>query len=216
MPSAPLFGCDVSRWNLVNWEALRGVVGFVGYRVTWGVRGVDPAWRSHLAGARSIGALPIAYHVVDPWLAAGAQVEHFLATLGKDTGSAWMLDVEPTPGARPTTFQQWADVTAGFAYDLSPRVGAPPLLYGSPSFLGALPLPGDLDGAPLWLAAWRDGPEDEARRPALPVRPWRHVTIWQVGTRPQPDGSPLDWDRFEGTREELEAALCVRLTHAVG
>lgn len=212
-----LYGCDVSRWNVVNWPWLRAAgVGFAGYRASWGVRGVDPMRGSHLAGIVSIGALPIAYHVVDPWLAAGAQVDHFLATLGDDVGRAWMLDVEPTPGARPASYQQWADVVAAWSYELSARVGAPPLLYGSPGFLGSLPLPADLDGAPLWLAAWRNGPADEARRPALPVRPWRKVTIWQVGTRPQPDGTPIDWDRFEGTREELEIELGTGLTHAVG
>lgn len=211
-----IFGVDVSRWNKVDWRALAGVIEFAGVRASWGARGVDPLFVAHRAGAASIRALEIAYHVVDPWVAASVQVEHFLATLGRDIGKAWMLDVEPAPGQRPADFAQWAEVTATMAYDLSARVGAPPCLYGSPSFLERMPLPLDLDGAPLWLAAWRDGPEDEAKRPAIAVRPWRHVTIWQVGTRPQPDGSPLDWDRFEGTRAELERDLCTGLTHAGG
>lgn len=218
-----IYGVDVSRWNKVNWRRLLARpeddfpgVQFAGVRASWGARGVDPMLINHRAGAATIGALEIPYHVVDPWVAASIQVAHFLATLGRDIGRAWMLDVEPTPGARPADYAQWAEVTAAMAYDLSARTGAPPCLYGSPSFLERLPLPLDLDGAPLWLAAWRNGPADEARRPALAVRPWRRVTIWQVGTRPLADGAPVDWDRYEGTRAELERELAVGLTHAVG
>lgn len=209
-----IYGVDVSRWNKVDWPALRNKIAFAGYRVTWSTGGVDSVWQSHLTGAQGLDALPIAYHVLDPHVSPVDQVGHFLKTLGKDTGGAWMLDVEPSPKQKPAPPAQWADAAAAWCYELSARVGAPPLLYGSPTFLGALHLSGDLDGAPLWLAAWRNGSEDEAKRPAVAVKPWRRVTIWQVGTRPQPDGSVVDWDRYEGTREDLERELCIGLTHA--
>lgn len=226
-----LRGVDVSRWNDVDWEALRGIVEFVGFRVTWGLAGVDPKWEEHLSAIQSIGALPIAYHVEDPHSKGVAQVEHFLATLGDESGSAWMLDVEPTQGAKPATAQQWADVTRDFAFELSKKKGAPPTIYGSPAFLDSLPLHPDISGCSLWLAQWTEGAEEMLVPPPsepwtshaghtkndppklwIP-RPWHRATIWQEGTRPQPDGTFLDWDRFEGTRAEFETVLATGLTH---
>ena len=226
-----LRGVDVSRWNDVDWEALRGIVEFVGFRVTWGLAGVDLKWKEHLAAIRSIGALPIAYHVEDPHSKGVAQVEHFLATLGDESGAARMLDIEPTKGAKPATAQQWADVAKDFAFDLSRERGAPPILYGSPAFLDSLSLHPDLSGCQLWLAQWIEGAEkmlapppsepwtsraDHVRGdpPKLWIpRPWHRATIWQEGAHPQPDGTFLDWDRFEGTRAEFETVLATGLTH---
>lgn len=233
-----LLGADISKWNTVNWKALEAEgVAFVGFRVTWSRFGVDPRWRANLAGIKSIGALPIGYHVEDPHVDGAIQARHLLDTLGEDAGTAWMLDVEPTEGQAPASARRWADVAADFADELSALTrGAPPMIYGSPGFLDGLPLRVDLAGCPLWLAQWFKGAEDlPAFPPSAPFggpehavheaadaprlwipRPWHKATIWQTGTRAQPDGSQLDRDRFEGTREDLERELAVALTHARG
>lgn len=195
-------GIDVSRWQgKLPWKRLRDECGirFVAARATMGARGVDPMFLEHRKGAESIGALFIAYHLEYPTYPESVlvQADHVLDVVGSDTPIA--LDVEPIEGVR-ATYAQWRDTTYHLACELSARMQFPPIVYGSPSFLSAVDFPLDMYGCPLWLADWRSGP------PEIP-RPWRRVTIRQVGARPLLGGPAIDFDTYEGTLEELRAEI---------
>lgn len=194
-----ILGVDVSRWNLVRWPSLyaRGV-RFAGIRATMGARGVDPLYREHRAACEGLGILPIAYHLLYPEQDIAAQVHHFLTTSG---GETFAVDVEPIDGEPSSTYRAWREAVYAFACEVSAIAAMPPLVYGSPAFLRALELPADMWGAPLWIADWR-----ARETPEVPP-PWRRVVIRQTGTRPEPNGALLDWDRFEGSIEDLRSEL---------
>lgn len=192
-------GVDASRWQgLLNWRRLRDRdIRFAGLRATMGQAGVDPLYVAQRAAVEREELLLVSYGLLYPRPGTGAAQARFLAeTAGGDAILAG--DVEPPDGFPAARASVWREVVYDFTCEASKLSGMPPLIYGSPSFLRALELPADMWGAPLWLADWRDRVIVDA--PA----PWRRITIRQTGLAPASiSATPLDFDRYEGTLDEL-------------
>ena len=200
------YGCDASRWQgLLNWPKLRAKgIEFAGLRATMGADGVDPLYAKQRAAAEKAGVLVISYGLIYPRPGTGgAQANHLARTAGM--GSILSGDAEPPDGFPPALPAVWREVLYDFTCEGSARAQFPPLIYGSPSFLRALALPYNMWGAPLWIADWR------ARLlPEVPG-PWKRETIRQTGLAPSSvSATPLDYDRFDGTLDELRSALSWR------
>ena len=200
------YGCDASRWQgLLNWRRLRDAgIEFAGLRATMGAEGVDPLYERQRGAAEKAGVLVISYGLIYPRPGTGsAQVQHLARTAG--TGAILSGDAEPPDGFPPALPAVWREVLYDFTCEGSRISQFPPLIYGSPSFLRALALPYDMWGAPLWIADWR------ARLlPEVPG-PWKRETIRQTGLAPSSvSATPLDYDRFGGTVDELRSALSWR------
>ena len=195
-------GVDASRWQgLLDWRRLyeRGI-RFAGIRCTMGARGVDPLYVAQRSACEAANVLPISYGLAYPRPGTGAAQARFLA---ETAGGGFLAgDVEPPDGFPPARASVWREVVYDFTCEASAFSAMPPLIYGSPSFLRALDLPADMWGAPLWLADWRDRVVVDA--PA----PWRRITIRQTGLAPASiSATPLDFDRYEGTLDELRAEV---------
>lgn len=200
------YGCDASRWQgQLNWTKLRdNGIEFAGLRATMGADGVDPLYAKQRTAAEKAGVLVISYGLIYPRPGTGgAQANHLARTAGM--GSILSGDAEPPDGFPPALPAVWREVLYDFTCEGSARAQFPPLIYGSPSFLRALALPYDMWGAPLWIADWR------ARLlPEVPG-PWKRETIRQTGLAPSSvSATPLDYDRFDGTLDELRSALSWR------
>lgn len=196
-------GVDVSRWQgLLDWARLRALgIRFAGVRATMGAAGLDPLYVVQRAACEAADVLPISYGLLYPRPGSGAaQARHLAATAGPR--AILSPDCEPPDGFPPAPARVWREVVYDFTCEASALCGMPPLVYGSPSFLRALDLPYDMWGAPLWIADWR------ARvLPDVPP-PWRRVVVRQTGLAPSSiSAAPLDFDRFEGTLDELRAEL---------
>lgn len=204
-----IYGVDVSRWNAsVDWAALyqRGV-RFAGIRATMGATGRDPKYREHRNGAERANIYPISYHLEHCWTRVDVQRRNFLDVAGADAPLA--IDVEPVNDQPTCTVEVWRSTTYDLSCELSAVRGYPPLIYGSTAFLTSLNLRCDIAGCPLWIADWRDDDKDLATRPEPRIpRPWRRATIWQTGLAPHDvSATPLDWDRFDGTIDDLHRCL---------
>ncbi len=203
------YGCDASRWQgLLDWRALRRKgIEFAALRATMGLSGLDPLYSAQRSAAEAAGVLVISYGLIYPRPGTGAaQAQHLVRTSGAKAGSILALDVEPPDGEPPALAAVWREVVYDAACETSKLCAFPPLIYGSPSFLRALDLPYDMWGAPLWIADWR------ARLlPEVPG-PWKRATIRQTGLAPSSiSATPLDYDCFEGTLDELRDAASWRM-----
>lgn len=191
-----LNGIDVSNVNgTVDWEAWRGKIAFAGIKVSEGLTFTDQFAHANVAGARSIGAVPMAYHFLRANQPGIGQARLFLAccaAAGIDAGDLVMVDVETMDGM---TVPQVADCAAAFAGEVHSLTGAWPVAYTNQSMAEAGCLAA-LGVCPAFIA----NPSHVVL--PVPIGPWRLVSFEQTGQR------GTDQDVFYGTGEQL-AALAI-------
>jgi GH25 family lysozyme M1 (1,4-beta-N-acetylmuramidase) len=192
-----LNGIDVSaagQGASFNWNAYKGKLGFAGVKISESTGYADPDAGRNIAGARSVGAVPMGYHFLHAGQPGAQQAEFFLshakaAGLGK--GCLIAIDAEDggLDGQMPERMNL---VGAAFVKEL--RVHFPgfwPLLYTEISMAPSLT---SLGSCPLWLA-------NPSGMVVKAIGPWKQVSFEQVAQR------GVDCDVFYG-----DAAALAKLT----
>lgn len=187
-------GIDVSHYQTVSsWSKVKNSgIDFVYTKASQGIDGVDSSFRTHVAGARSVG-LPVgAYHYLDAGdpVAAAAEAGHFAAVIaGLPLDLDPVLDVEDeanTPAAALAFLERFEAIT-----------GRRPMVYTYPSFIDER-LGSALASYPLWYASYSNWtPADRGG--------WTEWTVLQYsesGYVPGIDG-PVDLDEFNGRVEDV-------------
>lgn len=192
-------GIDVSTYQgVINWRAVADAgYRFAVVRATLGDVKVDETFETNWIGARSVGLLISAYHVVKPEIPAGAQIDRFVATLsGHITDLPPVLDIELDGAQTPD------QITASVRECLrlsTQHFGRPPIIYTAKWFWDKFVLPsGEWASYDLWVASY--GTAD-----ALLPTGWSSWKIWQYANNGSVSGisaeTDLNW--FNGTYEDL-------------
>lgn len=191
-----LNGIDVSNNNgTVDWEAWRGKIAFAGIKVSEGLNFTDQYAAANVRGARSVGAVPMAYHFLRANLPGITQARYFLSralAAGIGDGDLLMVDVETMDGMSAAQVSECAAVFAGEVHE---QTRAWPVAYTDQSF-AADGYVAALGVCPAFIAN-----PSHVTLP-VPLGPWRLVSFEQTGVR------GTDQDVFYGTREQL-AALAI-------
>lgn len=192
-------GIDVSRWQgEINW----GNVAAAGYRfavirASIGNYYTDPRFYVNWEGAKEVGLLVSAYHVLVPDRPADSQTEHLLDTLdGRRSDIPLVLDVELSRGVSPeeitATLQTCADL-------IEEEDGRKPVIYTARWFwdFNVLDEPNWIE-YDLWVAHYG------VDAPSLPSS-WDEWRFWQYSDQGQVPGisgaADLNW--FNGSYEDL-------------
>lgn len=207
MSNAFLQGIDVSHFDgQIDWHAVvrsPDAPVFAYLKASEGGSFKDPLFAANRAGAKAAGLLCGAYHFFDAAVPAEQQAELFIATVGKVAGGLPpVLDVEQTGKLTPQQYaaavQQWLSV-------VSSRLGCTPMIYTNASFWNAnVGNFGAFTAYPLWIAEYCSAPA-----PILPAGAG-HYNFWQYSASGVVQGisSRVDMDRYNGTRQQLQALLC--------
>lgn len=182
-------GIDVSRWQTnIDWKAqAKDGVRFMFAKATEGLNQVDSMFEKHIAGAKAQGILVGAYHFFHPSSSPEVQAQHFINVAGGVTKTL-VMDWETSDGMPAE-----ADRTAGsrFLTALMNRsIISMPIIYGSPYFLEALKLSGDMEGHHLWVAHYG------TKCPLVP-KPWTDWKFWQTSDQ------GIDYNLFNGSEAQL-------------
>jgi lysozyme len=203
--AATLPGIDVSHYQqAIDWTTLaRAGFQYCFMKATDGAAGVDRSFARHWRDASAAGLIRGAYHFFRPAVSVAAQAALFLRTVE-----------QLQPGDLPPVLdlespQDWASIlprertalTVSWLETVEQHLGATPIVYLSPAF--ACETLGDataLARYPVWLAHYT-----LAEAPSIP-KPWKSWTFWQHSKGRAPGVSvPVDLNRFNGSRDELEA-----------
>lgn len=200
-PPAPILppdalGIDISKWQsqgkpAINWPMLKDVarVQFAFIKASEGASDRDPFLTTHRNGAKSVG-MPVGYYHYTRTGLGVAQADHFLDTVGDDTGELpLVLDVEE--GA-PTLLELRKCVAR-----IKERLPDKPIMIYTRAGLWA-----EIGGANgpsfsdclLWVA------HPNATTPILPVG-WDAFEFWQINWQTRLPGisGDVDIDKFRGT-----------------
>lgn len=174
-----LEGIDVSKWNAVPSREILAPLGFAIARASYGIV-PDRRYAAHTRAIRDAGLPCGAYHFGVGWAPVVAQVEVFRRVAAN--ANFWVLDLE-----RDTTKTMSRAQGAEFIRRLKAVAsGRMVLLYSSRGTW-----PGDLGQDANWVADYSGRPDRQGVSPRIP---W---LIWQY------QGSPLDRNRFNGSRDDF-------------
>lgn len=199
-----LAGIDVSNWQgpAFDWAAWKGKIAFAGIKVSEGTSYADPDAARNIAGARSIGAVVIGYHLVHAAGGGAAQAAWFLAhcqAAGLERGDILALDVEAAGLDGGQALRLWT-AASDCAAAISSHFSCHPLVYAPLDLAGQAPA--SVAGCPLWLA-------NPSGTPVIRVGPWPLVSFEQTGQ------SGTDADVFYGNQAQLSALAIPRLPDPV-
>jgi lysozyme len=200
-----LAGIDVSAWqgDAFPWAGYRGKIAFAGIKISEGTTFADPDAKRNIAGARSIGAVPMGYHMLlngtggqggpqqAEWFLkcaeqAGLRPRDLIAVDVEDYG---LGDVDRSNALDVEQSLIHFDLVAGqFAAELRKHFrGFNPVVYTEISIAPHLE---SMAACPLWLA--------DLSVPLLTgIGPWKLVSFWQTGQR------GVDTDVFNGDAAAL-------------
>jgi len=189
-----LAGIDVSNFQgpHFNWAAYKGKVQFAGIKVTESTNFADIDARTNIAGAVSVGALPMAYHFLHAIPSGTEQANWFMAhckSAGLERGQLMSLDVEQAGQDGQTPASLWARAVEA-ADVIKQHFGTWPVIYTDISL--AQVAPAAIGAAPLWLA-------NPSGTKLSAVGPWKVISFEQTGQR------GVDTDVFYGSAAELKA-----------
>lgn len=185
-------GIDVSaagQGGNFSWAPYKGKIGFAGVKVSEGTGYADPYAARNIAGARSIGAVPMGYHFLHAGQTGSAQAEYFLShakASGLKPGDLIALDAEDL-GVDGLPVAHLAIAAQEFTAQLQVHFRSFwPVLYTEISLTTAFRL-GD---CPLWLA-------NPSGAKIVKAGPWKQVSFEQTGQR------GVDTDIFYGDAAAL-------------
>jgi GH25 family lysozyme M1 (1,4-beta-N-acetylmuramidase) len=186
-----LNGIDVSNYQGdFNWPAWRDRIQFAGIRVTEGGALADQEAKANVAGARSIGAVPMGYHFLHAGVPGARQAEFFLShakAAGLRAGDLIALDAEDA-GLDGGTPARMNGIASDFAAQLRAHFpGYWPFLYTEISLAPAFT---SMGSCPLWLA-------NPSQMTVKAAGPWKLVSMEQTGQR------GVDTDVFYGDAAQL-------------
>jgi GH25 family lysozyme M1 (1,4-beta-N-acetylmuramidase) len=188
-----LAGIDVSavgQGPAFPWESYRGKISFAGIKVSENTGFTDPDAARNITGARSIRALPMAYHFLHASASGTAQADWFLArckAAGLERGELLALDAEQGGLDGLTPAQLWT-VTVDCAAAIHGHFGCWPVIYTDISL--AAVAPSAAGNSPLWLA-------NPSGTPVSHIGPWQVLSFEQTGQ------TGIDLDRFYGDAAQL-------------
>jgi GH25 family lysozyme M1 (1,4-beta-N-acetylmuramidase) len=189
-----LNGIDVSaagQGASFNWNPYKGKLGFAGVKISEGTGYADPDAGRNIAGARSIGAIPMGYHFLHAGQPGGAQAEFFLShAKAAGLGKGCLIAIDAEDGGLDGLHASYMNtVAAEFANELRKHFSGAynPLVYTEISMAPSL---GSLGQCPLWLA-------NPSGMTVKAVGPWKQVSMEQTGQR------GVDTDVFYGTAADL-------------
>lgn len=172
------------------WASYKGKIAFAGVKISEDLDFIDPDAKANIAGARSIGAIPMGYHFLHAGTSGPDQAEFFLAhahAAGLAPGDLIAVDAEDggLDGCSAATMNARA---TGFIAELQKHFpGYWPVAYTEISMAPSLV---SLGHCPLWLA-------DLSAPLVTGIGPWKLVSFWQTGQR------GVDTDVFNGSSAEL-------------
>lgn len=211
-------GIDVSYWQEgIDWDKVANQpddpIRFVGVRASLGSRYADPRFAENWAGAKAVGLLRAAYHVVLPDVSAEAQMEKFFSVVEDAPGELpLVLDVEIDNNQSPAGVQNVVYQCSGM---IAAKYGRRPMIYSRAQWIdvfligpGATP-PAWLNEHDWWLAHYLAGGAEHPGPPPMPRGVKRNrAKIHQ--TSQKGDGKAIgvtshavDLNRWLGTLEDL-------------
>lgn len=176
MTAYPVRGIDLSRWQPSDPSELG--LSFVAVRACIGSQ-PDPMYATHVAHARALGLVVMAYDYGVNGLTGADQAARFLSIVGA-SAELVALDIEGSTAPTPQEARDWIAATD--------KAGKVPGVYHSLSGY-----PGALGQAFRWVAAWGTTP---------PAIPWDFWQDSDAGRFPGYAG-PIDTDKYRGTLAEL-------------
>lgn len=210
-------GIDISRYQPnVDWVKVRAAG--IEYAVPKASQSnfMDPKFKEHYAGARSVGILRSAYHFLVPEMDGPKQAAAYLKALGDDLPELpCVLDIEAKTDSLPklaNIAQQWLDI-------VEKATGKRPIIYTAAWYwnAGMQNVAKWAGNYPLWVAAYpvKDGFPSVADleagkfKPSMP-KSWATWTLWQYSERGRVDGitvdkraANVDLNVFPGTVQDL-------------
>lgn len=210
-------GIDISRYQPnVDWVKVRAAG--IEYAVPKASQSnfMDPKFKEHYAGARSVGILRSAYHFLVPDMDGTKQANTYLKALGDDLPELpTVLDIEAKTDnlfKLASIAQQWLDI-------VEKATGKRPIIYTAAWYwnAGIQNFAKWAGNYPLWVAAYpvKDGfpavadLEAGKFKPSMP-KSWATWTLWQYSERGRVDGvtvdkrpSNVDLNVFPGTVQDL-------------
>jgi len=213
-------GIDVSAYQpSIDWKKVKEAeISFAYLKATQGISYVSKEFKKQLAGARSVGIYPGAYHYAELNKDPIKQMDHFYAViegLGVAPGELIpVIDFEDEANASKMSNQACADWLQAALKRGIELGGYDPTVYGGPYFLKKH-LTGakiDLGISKLWLAAYPRGQFD-AQTVQIPAAPltFPQVDMWQYAGDPKANtyascpgvGGRCDRNVYNGTEEDL-------------
>lgn len=194
-------GVDVSRYQPgTDWEAVKaGGNDFCFIKATEGVGVINPLFKHDWEASRAAGMIRGAYHFFRPQHDGRTQANHFLQQVGGlfPVDLPCVLDIEVMDGVSADGVRFSIMNFLNQVQSVTKKV---PIIYGSPSFLGALQLDASFAGYPLWVANYG------VDAPHIP-KPWATWTFWQHTSSGQTGGinGNADLSFFKGTLSDLQA-----------
>lgn len=206
-----LSGIDISNWNssyIINHNIdLRSDYDFVIMKASEGINFKDPYldfFYDRLHGSSDGRPDPEAlygfYHYARPeYNPPEREAQHFLNYVQHHAGHAmYALDVEGN-ALYVRDLEDWCLSWLSYVYAVT---GVKPLIYCSESELYRFRKIAGHDFG-LWVAKWSGGKKFPK------CRPWKHFAIWQY------QASALDYDFFNGTREQFKKYCERSIDHGV-
>ncbi|WP_181788621.1 GH25 family lysozyme [Streptomyces phytophilus] len=203
-------GIDVSHYQgSINWGAVKSAgIQFAWIKATEGTTYKDPQFSANYLGAYNNQVIRGAYHFARPASSSGAAQANFFA----DNGGAWsadnltlpgVLDIENGSSSQCHGLSQVAMRTwiTDFYTTYKARTSRDVVIYTTASWWNACTggWSGMSDKSPLWVAHWTTG------SPSIPSG-FPFWTVWQYTDSGNIGGiSPVDRDKFNGTRDRLLA-----------
>ncbi|MGZ3833807.1 MAG: GH25 family lysozyme [Mucilaginibacter sp.] len=215
LPASPAVqevdGMYISHINdAINWHNLSPSLSFVICKASQGAGFKDPMFSTYRNAIQTRGLIMGAYHFLTFRDSAQAQADNFLAC-GLSFSDQGILppivDVEwQVPDSlNPYILQNRAaciQLIKDWLQIVQTQTGRTPIIYTARSFWAEyLGNPPGFENYPIWIAAYQTMP------PGLPPG-WNNYTFWQFsesGSVTGPTGGDIDWDRFNGTLDQLKA-----------
>jgi lysozyme len=211
-PTRPgcVLGLDASKYQgKLDWKTLADSgVRFAVLKATEGATITDSGFIPNVISAGSEPRIRVVcpYHFLVATSDPVAQAQSFWNQAGRYPVGRPVIDFE-TEALQHSTYQEALDRLLACLDYVEYQWGCPPILYTARGYLAAIGhIPGALDRLSkydLWVAQW------SGSNPIVPA-PWTKTLLWQFdgdGGLKLPNGVDADFDWFQGTEDELVAAL---------
>jgi lysozyme len=188
-----LAGIDVSAAGQganFPWASYKGKIAFAGIKISEGTTFADPDAARNIAGARSIGAIPLGYHFTHAGMSGAQQAEWFLKcgkVAGLRAGDLAAQDAEDE-GMDGLPVARMDLAAAAFNLEFRLHHACWPLLYTEVSLAPSMTSCGN---SPLWLA-------NPSGTPVTSIGPWAAGPSFE-----QTSQRGVDLDVFYGTPAQL-------------
>jgi GH25 family lysozyme M1 (1,4-beta-N-acetylmuramidase) len=197
-------GIDVSYYQqTIDWAKVKADgVEFAFIRVSDGLNTIDTKFDTNWAQTRAKGILHGAYQYFRPTQDPIAQADLLLSKIGTPMPDDLppVIDVESAGGLTPAQVAAKVDI---WIDHVTAAIGKRPIIYTGMYFWRDQVGAPDQTASPLWHAQY-----STVACPNI-APPWQDWAFWQYTDSGTVDGvpGPVDMNRFNGTRAQLEALL---------